>query len=322
MRARPLLLLALASAVALAACAGPRRPQPAKAKPKPDAGRADRADKPGKAAKAEKADINDLNFEVTALQMLHYFDADPGQLRALAKLAPATAAKPAGRKEVKVSARLRRALVGLRRALLTDADDERLNDAAAEFEELCDKEEPDFDDFEPNAEARKEAPAVLRKFTAPQLASFVSAYRNDVRDPRQMLQDALQEARKLTGEKWQKLLEDVSEQAAALVAGSGSAGEEKLRARVKALLTRAHRFKDDKEMAAKKAELDKEVAAIVADAEPIAVLRHFCEHMLAELLSNPQLAAAIDARLKLLGDADQPAPKKKETPKGKRPKRP
>jgi hypothetical protein len=70
-----------------------------------------------------------------------------------------------------------------------------------------------------------------------------------------------------------------------------------VRDRVTALLDRAHRLKDEA-FKEKREELDKEVDRIVGKLGPTDVHRHFLERTLAELLSNPRLAAAVEARLR------------------------
>jgi hypothetical protein len=54
----------------------------------------------------------------------------------------------------------------------------------------------------------------------------------------------------------------------------------------------------EEEFKAQRPELEKMARAIVGDLSPLDVLRHALVQDLAELLSNPRLAAAIDARLK------------------------
>ncbi len=54
----------------------------------------------------------------------------------------------------------------------------------------------------------------------------------------------------------------------------------------------------DEEFKAERPELEKMAGEIVGNLSPLDVLRHVLAQDLAELLSNPRLVAAIDARLK------------------------
>jgi hypothetical protein len=63
------------------------------------------------------------------------------------------------------------------------------------------------------------------------------------------------------------------------------------------LLTRAHDLTDD-EVATKQPELEKEIEEIIGRTSATDVIRHTVELAVAELLSNPRLIAALNAKLK------------------------
>ena len=67
--------------------------------------------------------------------------------------------------------------------------------------------------------------------------------------------------------------------------------------RVAALLIRVRSLTNE-EFAKQQPDLDQAAAKIVGDVGALEVLRHYVEFDLANLLSNPRLAAALDARLK------------------------
>jgi hypothetical protein len=258
-----------------------------------------------------KAEIdNDLFLDVQALQMLHDLRATPGQLRRLIKLAASTAPKPESRKFIKASAELRKALVGLRGALL-NADQEKIDQLADTFAELRDKEDVDFDDIEPTEAARKQAPLVVRVFSARQLAGYMGSVAEEIPDPGERLRDALAGSRKLKDSAWRSLRDRTAEQVAGVVAGlDKTVNEKKLLADVKALLERAHRLDaKDKEFKSKMAGEQKKALELVAKVRPFAVMRLFTERAMAELLANPRLATMAGARLKKI-TAEKP-PKKK-----------
>ncbi len=50
------------------------------------------------------------------------------------------------------------------------------------------------------------------------------------------------------------------------------------------------------EFKAQRDDLDKEARKVVGDVGPTDVIRHYMERALAELLSNPRLGAAVEAR--------------------------
>src|SRR4051794_27987578 len=70
-----------------------------------------------------KDDPNALTLQVTALEMLHRFQASPEQLGDLLKLAKTTAPKEAARKAAKVSVLYRKTLTELRDAYVNGDED-------------------------------------------------------------------------------------------------------------------------------------------------------------------------------------------------------
>jgi hypothetical protein len=66
---------------------------------------------------------------------------------------------------------------------------------------------------------------------------------------------------------------------------------------VSALLDKGHKYKEA-DLTKNKAELEKEMKQIVGTVGAFEIMRHLMERHLALLLSNPQLATAIDDRLK------------------------
>ena len=251
--------------------------------------------RPASGDKPAPTDLNDLSMEVGALQVLYLLQLTPAQLEDLAKRVRSTAQTPEPRTEPKVSARMRQTLLDLRRALL-DGDAEKIDQLNVELDKLFDKEQPEFEDgIEITDAARDQAPEVLRRLSARQAASFLAGYADGFPDPRERLAEAIAEVRKRPDKEWQPLRDDVADEVSWLVAGLDVEAEAGVRDRVTALLDRAHRLKDEA-FKAKRAELDREVDRIVGKLGPTDVHRHFLERTLAELLSNPRLAAALEAR--------------------------
>jgi hypothetical protein len=257
----------------------------------PEKARPASGDQPG------PTDLNDLSMEVGALQMLHLLQLTPAQLQDLAQRARSTAQTPEPRTEPKVSARMRQTFRDLRRALLA-GDAEKIDQLNRDLDKLFEKEQPEFEDgVEISDAARDQAPDVLRRLSARQAALFLAGYADTFPDPRERLAEAITEVRKRPDKEWQPLRDEVADAVAELVAGLDVDAEAGVRDRVTALLDRAHRLKDDA-FKEKRAELDREVDRIVGKLGPTDLHRHFLERSLAELLSNPRLAAAIEARLR------------------------
>jgi hypothetical protein len=283
------LLVALVGPVVLTAPADDRRAEKKAAK------KAKKAEKKGKAAedKSEFAHIGDLNAEVTVLNVLHTLQPTAGQLKAIVELSPKTMQKPPPRKMVKVSERFRKALAALRDALVA-GDDDKVEELYGKLDELRQKEDPEFDEVEITDAAREQAPALLRRFSARQVADYIASVA-EFPDPVERLTQAMAQGRKLRGKEWQGLRDDTAYQFGWLVAGLDAAAEEKARDRATALLNKAYRL-EEKAYAKQRDDLEKEARALVGKLGPTDVLRHFMERVLAETLSSHQLVAAIEAR--------------------------
>jgi hypothetical protein len=240
-----------------------------------------------------KPSVGPLRQEVLALQALYYLELTPAQLRFLAGVAPTTVQKPGPRRDITVSVRCRKVLADLHAALLA-ADDERIDELDTTLDTLLEKEGPEFDEVEITAAARKQAPVLLRKLSARQVANYIAVYAELVPDPRELLVDGLKQSRELRGSRWSELRDEIAEQVGWLVAGLDAAEEAKVQARAKALLSKSFRL-PSKEYPKERKALLKEVQDIVARVSPTDVLRHFMEHELADLLSNPRLVEAVKA---------------------------
>jgi hypothetical protein len=246
--------------------------------------------------KGAEGDVNVLSMEVVVLQTLHQLRATPAQLQELKRLAATTAEKVGPRQQVEVSDKFQKTLAQLRDALV-EGKEERIAELNRAIDELREKEKPELDDFaEISDAARRAAPALLRRFSARQVAGFLADYADDFPDPVELLTGAFEEVRKLSGREWAGLRDDVAEQVGWLVAGTDSDAEEKVHEQAAALIGRARQLKDD-EFKKRRPELEKAARELAKKVGPTDVHRHFVEHALAELLSNPRLAAAVEARL-------------------------
>lgn len=273
-----------------------RESETAAPEPRPIALAANNAASLAPPQKEDSEDINNLNLEVSALEMLDQLKLTRPQLERLAKLAPMTAHKAPPSRSIKVSAEYRKALNDLRAALI-DEDEERVADLTLTLDELRDKENPDFDEVEITDAARRHTAEVLRGLGARQVMGFLADFAEEFPDPREKLIDAFEDVRKLPEKEWEELRDEVAGQVGWLVAGFDNAAEGKVRQRVKDLLNRVRRMKEE-EYTAKETELEKAAQIAVGNVGPTEVIRHFTERSLAELLSNPRLSVAVEARLK------------------------
>jgi hypothetical protein len=251
---------------------------------------------PSAPPETDAPDLNPLNMEVSALETLGQLKLTRSQLERLAKLAPATAHEAPPSRPTKVSAEYQKTLKDLRAALI-DEDEERIAYLTSTLDELREKEEPDFDEVEITEAARRHTAEVLRSLNARQVVGFLADFAEEFPDPYEKLTDAFEDVRKLPDEDWEELRDEVAGQVGWLVAGLDGAAEGQVRERVKELLNRVRRLKGE-EYTAKRAELETLAKSIIGKVGPTEVIRHFTERSLAELLSNPRLSAALEARLK------------------------
>lgn len=246
----------------------------------------------------DKLSLTALSQEVTALQTVRALDLTRAQMRSLRELARDTGELPYARPATKGSDELRKRLLELREALARGESDERIDTLSEKYEKLRDGEEADLqDDVEVTDEARAKAPAALRLLTARQVARYLAGFAEDIADPRERLLEALGKVRGLPAKEWEEQRESVADDVGRLVGGLDPAQVSRTSDRVVQLLIVARSLKEN-EYKAERAELEKKAQAIVGDLGPTDVLRRVMEHAVAELLSNPRLVPALDARLK------------------------
>jgi len=239
----------------------------------------------------------ELSLEVQALRSCYDLKLTDEQLKQVAKLAKETAEKSHKRKSTKVSDEHHKALTELRDALLAADDDDKIGDLEDAVDQIADKPELD-DSFDVTKAARKRAPEVFKSFSVSQLAAYYGSIADDVQEPAEQLTAALNAVRGLEDKEWTGKRDDIAEEVAWSVGGLDVAKADKVRDKVVVLLSKAHSLDPD-EFKAKKAELEKEAKTIAGDVGADTLLRHYTERTVAEMLSNPRLDAAVNARLNL-----------------------
>lgn len=242
--------------------------------------------------------LRDLSQEVTALQVMYQLQFTKPQLAALKELARDTADKnpPAG--PGKGNDKVRKALREFRDALVKSDDPEKIADLAENLDKVQQSEKPTLnDELDVTEEARSAAPKAFKLLTARQFASFAGIISESINDPAEELQEALAKARGLKDKEWKQFRTDVSEDIGRLLGGVDADKADDFGNKAVQLMIIARGLSDD-EFKKEKAELDKKVRDLVATVGATEVVRNSVEYRLAELLSNPRLLAAIDARLK------------------------
>jgi hypothetical protein len=263
--------------------------------------------------KKSQLTLNELSMEVVALQVLHQFQFTPAQMQKLRKLARETASDVGAREIVKASAEFQRTLASLRAALAEADKPGHIQELQEKIDKLRDAEKIELDDaVEVSEAAVQRAPEVLRGLSARQVATFVALYGEEFPDPLERLLEAIPKVRGLAEKEWKQLRDEVSEEVGRLVAGLDEDKAGEVSNQVVQLLIQARALKEA-EFKKEQAELERTARDLVGNAGPLQVLQHVVERALAELLSNPRLAAAIDLRL-----TKKPSPAAPKTPVGKK----
>jgi hypothetical protein len=241
--------------------------------------------------------LKQLSLEVSALQMLHHLSATPAQLQQFRKLATETRPKESDEKPGKGSDKIRTALMEVRQAFLDNKEPEHIDKLVEKLDALREEEKPDLDDDVDLTEAaRRRAPEALRLLGAPQVAVYLSGLIGEVGDPQSRLVEALDQVRTLSADQWKEFRANFGDEIGRLVAGVDADKAEKVSDEVVQLLIVARSLKDA-EFKTQRPDLEKSALKIVGEIGPFQVLQNVMENVMATLLSNPRLTAAIDARL-------------------------
>jgi hypothetical protein len=264
------------------------------------AGLATRAADKAKDTKAPE-DLLTLHVQVEALEKLYQLEPTPAQLKALLALTEGTATKMPEADPVKASADFRKALTELRDALAAD-DDDKVAEAREKVEKLEESEKIEFEDrIDITEEAIKAAPQALRLLSPAQIVTYLHELEDEVPEPVDRVWTALEEGVSQNEKDWKEARDDAAEEVGWLVAGFDNDETTRITDEMKKLLDREHKLKAE-ELAKEKDRIQKEIAKILGDFTPVDVLQNYMVRDLAELLSNPQLPAALQARIKSYKD--------------------
>ena len=246
----------------------------------------------GSLAQSDKPSLTDLSLEVAALQTLYEFRMTPAQMEALRKLAPKSSPRDPG----KGSDKLRQALTDYRAALLKPDSEDRINQLKESLDALREAEKASLDDdVDITDAARRRTPEVLRSLSVKQVSAYLNEY--DVPDPLERLLEALDKVSTLKDADWRELSEEIVDEVSWLMAGLDVRKGKLVGDKVEQFLAQVRNLKD-KDFKSKRPDLERAARLFANQVPPTAVLHNYAERAVAELLSNPQLATALDARLK------------------------
>lgn len=238
-----------------------------------------------------------LKLEVDAMEKLFHLELNAKQLPALLKLAEKTAAKMAAIKEVQAGAEYQDVLKSLHEALLSQEED-RIREWSDKLDELHEKETVSIDDaFEMTDAALLAAPQAFKLLSAAQIVAYLASLEDEVPDPAERILSSLEEGEQLNGEEWNELRDETAEEISWLVAGFNKENAARVKNAVIGLLDRGHRFKGE-ELNKQWSGLEKSAHQLVGHVSSLVILQHYMERELAELLSNPRTAAALQAWIK------------------------
>jgi hypothetical protein len=286
-RAVTALLIGLTVVIGVSKAAAAPKPKPPPAEPPA---------KPIPAALVPPEDANELSLRIAAMETVYELDLSDSQLAAIRPPPSAGVAQVKQRAAAKSTEKLTSALKDLYQALAAQ-DAEKIVALRGQVDTLLEDDAVDLDDaVAPTEPARAKAPAAMKLLKASQIAAYLVDHADEVADPVELMMDTLTEIIAPDAEEVDSEIADAAEQVSRLIAGGDNARAKQIAEQVTAWLKAGKAMKPD-ELPARQAELEASAKKIVGDISAIQVLSNWLEGELAELLSNPQLPAAIDATL-------------------------
>jgi hypothetical protein len=261
-------------------------------------------------ATRSSSDVNDLYLEIVAHRSLAVFKLPPAGLTELKALADKVGAKSESKSVPEVSEAFMTTLTDLRAAYIK-GDETRIDALEAQLDKLLDEEDaPELDDDVPVKDAAREKAADAVKLLRPAAVVNYLAGRDEIPDALTLVQNALYitvaPSKRPQGADWESEKRAVAEQVGWLVMGvRDSAAAAKVTKDVTQLLDEAYKL-DAATRRTQRGALTTKAKKIISHADPLIQLRHVLEYDMAELLSNPRLSAACEARM-----PPQKQPKKK-----------
>jgi len=238
-----------------------------------------------------------LENQVAALTTLDELDVSGPQLKQLRTLAKDTGAAPsADDTQPKVSSEYHTALLALRDALVA-GDDDKIDDAQDKVEDLRDSQNIDPDqDYDITDPARLKAKSVLKLLNSSQIANYIALHADEVPDATEVIEDALDQCKDATADDFASLRDEAADQVGMLSAGLDQTAAKVVEQKVTDLLNRARAMTQD-QFDASRSQLDAGARQITRNIDSFEALHHWMLREMADLLSNPQTAGALDLRI-------------------------
>jgi hypothetical protein len=244
-------------------------------------------------AKSTDLSLGELALEMQALRLLRTLNLSPDQIKQLQKLVPETA-MPSRERKGKASAEFRKVLLNLRDALAFD-DEDSIDSLGEQLDQLNESEKPEIDDgVEVTEAARKAVPSVVKHLKVTQFVAYVTLVADQVVDPADEMKERLDKVRLLSLAEWKEQRDEIADGVAKLLAGVDTKKAEKTREQVIAILCQARTLSDE-DYKKRRPNLEKEIDDLVEESGPTEIVKNIVQLALADLLSNPRLAAALDA---------------------------
>lgn len=267
-------------------------------------------------------DVNLLSMEVNALRTLYLLRGDdpdhavgsqnPDERLTVIKFKKWVACaqkEDKDRQPAEVSDAYRKLLIELRAAYISQQD-EKIEKLDKQLQDLREEEEPDLSDgVEITDEARRQAGAFVRLHcSSDQVVGYLASYGKDLPNPRTLLCNAMRVRGGRKGgtfgakpppDDWKTIREFTIREVSWQIGGVNVNKGETAAARIGELLDKAYAMSEE-DLKANATNLAWEARAIADKVGPTDLIRHVIERDIAELLSNPRLVPAADARLKYL----------------------
>jgi hypothetical protein len=257
-------------------------------------------------------DVNDLSMQVAALRTMYLLKASPdqapelpdrNQFNAIAMCAqhPSTAQPPRDRSEAKVSKNYRKVLADLRAAFIVN-NDGRVRELSNQLEELTKDDEPELDDaVEITNPARNNTHRLLLYYDANRTVPYLAAYGKEFPDPFFLVLKSLgavPKTTKPTADEWPSIRDFVIKEVSWQVGGLSLKKQQQVGAQIADFLDGAYKLSDAelKKGGAPGGKLKGPLGKIVNVADCTDIIRNVLQQDLAELLSNPQVLPAWNAR--------------------------
>jgi hypothetical protein len=275
-------------------------------------------------------DINDLSMEVAALRTMYLLKASPDQAPDLpdrnqfnainfCALHPkVTAQPPRDRNEAKASKNFRKVLADLRAAFIVNHEG-RIRELSDQVEEVTRDEQPELDDaIEITEPARNSTHRLLLYYDANRTVPYLAAYGKEFPDPFFLVLKSLGAVPKTTKpseDEWPAIREFVTKEVSWQVGGLNLKKQQQIGAQVAEFLEGAYKLSDAelKKGGMPGGKLKGPLGKIVNVADCTDIMRNVLQQDLAELLSNPRLLPAWNARRDYLSTIGHWSDDKNET---------